>query len=590
MIFNDYYKKELISLRTNGLEFSKQNPGLSSYLSKEGQDPDVERLLEGFAFLSGSLNQLLDQELPEVAHTLVQILWPNYIRVIPSYSIIQYESNKESNETIIINKNTEVLNKVKANTKQCRFKTVYDTTILPFELEKVDYFANNKKSSLELIFKVFNTSTLKEISINKLRIFLNGSKFIAYDLYLFLTRYVENITICLKDINNEIIKNIVIDKNSIKPVGFNSNEYMLPYSKNLFEGYILLQEYYCFRDKFLFVDIENLEQIKNIDENLLNSCKNFEIKIDFTKTFTNQEIPTKENFILYATPIINIFSTDAVPIKKSIENDEYLIEPIELTKEEGEVFSIENVRSWSDKTSSYEDLLPFEEFEHSLENRDFYSVRTKTSNNADRTNTYIRFSNLTRETVLSNINVTVSLKLLCTNRNIPSTLGIGDINLSKIGVNLKNRPFKNINIPSISYPPPIAKDFLWRVISNMSLNYLSLTDVSVLKKILEVYDFYGAYDLKQRERNRNNLEGIVSIEHSKCEYIDKGYPIRGNSIKIKIDKTKFSTLGEAYLFCNVLNEFFTLYGTINSFHKLTVEVLNEDTFEWPIKIGRKNII
>lgn len=145
MIFNDYYKKELISLRTKGLEFSKNNPGLSSYLSKEGQDPDVERLLEGFAFLSGSLNQLLDQELPEVAHTLVQILWPDYNRVIPSYSIIQYAINKESNETIFIPKNSEVMSKVKPNVKQCNFRTVYDTEILPIDLQSVEYFSNNKK-------------------------------------------------------------------------------------------------------------------------------------------------------------------------------------------------------------------------------------------------------------------------------------------------------------------------------------------------------------------------------------------------------------------------------------------------------------
>ncbi|MGB6328287.1 MAG: type VI secretion system baseplate subunit TssF, partial [Halarcobacter sp.] len=90
MAFNDYYKEELTSLRTLGAEFSKKNPGLSTYLSKEGQDPDVERLLEGFSFLTGRLKQQLNQELPEVAHTLVQLLWPNYVRPIPSYSIIQY--------------------------------------------------------------------------------------------------------------------------------------------------------------------------------------------------------------------------------------------------------------------------------------------------------------------------------------------------------------------------------------------------------------------------------------------------------------------------------------------------------------------
>ncbi|MDX4028671.1 type VI secretion system baseplate subunit TssF [Aliarcobacter skirrowii] len=590
MIFNDYYKKELISLRTKGLEFSKNNPGLSSYLSKEGQDPDVERLLEGFAFLSGSLNQLLDQELPEVAHTLVQILWPDYNRVIPSYSIIQYAINKESNETIFIPKNSEVMSKVKPNVKQCNFRTVYDTEILPIDLQSVEYFSNNKKSSIELDFKATGATTLLNIKIEKLRLFLNGSKYVVYDLYLYLLKYVENISIMLKDINGEILKNIIIDKSSIKAVGLDDKDYMLPYSESLFSGYILLQEYFCFRDKFLFIDLLNLSKMKMVEEDILDKSKSFTIKIGFSKTFTNQEIPTKDNFILNATPIINIFNTDAVPIKKDFSNDEYLIEPIELTKEQGEVFSVENVRAWSDKTSSYQDMLPFEEFEHSAEGREFYSIKTKTSNQGDRTNSYIRFSNVSRDNVFSNISTTVSLKLLCTNRNIPTNLRIGDICIPKIGVNSVNTPFKNITVPTISYPPPIAKDFLWKIISNMSLNYLSLADINTLRRVLAVYDFYGAYDLKQREINARNLEGLVSIDYSKCEYIDEGFPIKGHHIKIKLDKSKFSTLGEAYLFCTVINEFFSLYGSLNSFHRLSVEVLNEDTFEWPIKIGSKMVI
>ncbi len=77
---------------------------MSSFLSKEGQDPDVERLLEGFAFLTGRLQQQLDKELPEVAHTLVELLWPSYTRPIPSFSIIQFESIKDSLDNIKMSK------------------------------------------------------------------------------------------------------------------------------------------------------------------------------------------------------------------------------------------------------------------------------------------------------------------------------------------------------------------------------------------------------------------------------------------------------------------------------------------------------
>ena len=249
MVFNDYYKKELISLRTDGAEFCKKNPALSSYLAKEGQDPDVERLLEGFAFLSGRLHQQLEQELPEVAHTLVQLLWPNYTRVIPSYSIIKYESIKESNQNVSIKRGTEVLSKIKPDAIQCKFRTIYDVNVMPIDLDSVNYSMLGKKSSLELNMKVTNSSTLENIIFKKLRIYLSGSKFISQDLYLFLSKYIEKIEISIKNKDFEEIYLFEINKNSINPIGFNSMETMISYPSNIFDGYILLQEFFCFREK-----------------------------------------------------------------------------------------------------------------------------------------------------------------------------------------------------------------------------------------------------------------------------------------------------------------------------------------------------
>jgi len=154
-------------------------------LSKEGQDPDVERLLEGFAFLTGRLKQQLDQELPELSNTLVQLLWPNYARVVPSYSVIKYDAVKNGRENIVINKGTEVLSKLKPDTIQCKFKTVYETTIMPFELEKVNYSNFGQKSSLNLSFKTTNSSTLKDIKFESFKNFFKWfrifiSRFISF--------------------------------------------------------------------------------------------------------------------------------------------------------------------------------------------------------------------------------------------------------------------------------------------------------------------------------------------------------------------------------------------------------------------------
>ncbi len=590
MIFNDYYKKELISLRTEGVEFCKKNPGLSSYLAKEGQDPDVERLLEGFAFLSGRLQQQLDQELPEVAHTLVQLLWPNYTRVIPSYSVIKYESLKESNENVIIKKGTEVLSKIKPDAVQCKFRTIYETIVMPLGLADVNYFVYGKKSSLELKMKVTNSSTLEDVVFQKLRIYLSGSKFIAQDLYLYLIKYIEKIEISLEDDDGEDLFTFQIDKKSIKPVGFNSIETMTSYPANVFDGYILLQEFFCFREKYLFVDIDNLSNISSVNKDILSKSRAFSIKIDFSKSLSYQEAPSKENFSLYSTPIINLFETDAVPIRRNMEQEEFLVLPSDLDKDCSEVFSVEKVRGWVPSKSSYQDFLPFESFEHTDEDSKYFSLRTKLSINGDRTNTYLRFSNLVKEDIASTTNSTISVKILCTNRNVPLSLMIGDICVANVLNGNANIPFKNITIPTISYPPPISGDFLWRIISNMSLNYLSLSDIKSLRMILETYDFLGAYDIRQREKTAVNLKGLEDISYETLEIIDKGLPIRGTHINLKINPDKFSSLGEVYLFCSVLNDFFSLYSSINSFHKLSVDVLNEELFEWPAKIGSQTLL
>ena len=87
-----------------------------------------------------------------------------------------------------------------------------------------------------------------------------------------------------------------------------------------------------------------------------------------------------------------------------------------------------------------------------------------------------------------------------------------------------------------------------------------------------------------------NLKGLESISYKTCEMIDKGLPIRGLHVFLKIEPSKFSCLGEAYLFCSILNEFLALYSNINSFHKLTVDMQNKEIYEWPAKLGTQDLM
>jgi len=95
-VFNKYYQDELAYLRELGQEFAKANPEGAHFIAEAGGDPDVERLLEGFSFLTARIRQKLDDELPELTHSLIEMFWPHYLRAIPSMTIQQFERRSDA--------------------------------------------------------------------------------------------------------------------------------------------------------------------------------------------------------------------------------------------------------------------------------------------------------------------------------------------------------------------------------------------------------------------------------------------------------------------------------------------------------------
>src|SRR3546814_11288694 len=90
-MLNRYYEQELGNLRKLGSEFAQNNPALAPLLgSDRASDPDVERLLEGVAFMTGLIRQRLDDDFPEFIQNIAQLLFPHFLRPMPCMTIMQY--------------------------------------------------------------------------------------------------------------------------------------------------------------------------------------------------------------------------------------------------------------------------------------------------------------------------------------------------------------------------------------------------------------------------------------------------------------------------------------------------------------------
>jgi type VI secretion system protein ImpG len=583
MTINEYYTHELQALRILGAEFSEKNPGLSSFLARKGQDPDVERLLEGFSFLTARLRQYMDEELPEVSHTLAQLLWPNYLRPIPSYSILKYAPS--SVDTIEwVKRGEEVMAVHPENEETCIFKTCYDTEVLPLDIIDANYYTHGEQSVIELSFQTLNDITLDKFSFDKLRLYIGDHEHLSDNIFLYLMNYVDDIEISLNK-NNPPKK---LKKNALKAVGLSEDEHILPTVKNVFSGYVLIQEYFCYRDKFHFIDLTGLDTLQRFGKETLAKSDSFTVKITLSEKLKITKKITKDNFKLYCTPIINLFEAEAEPIRKSLQ-EEYEVRPSGLSYTHSEVYSINSTHGWDSRINKYHKYLPFESFEHTKENTEYYYTRVKLSDDESRTKTYIRFNTTTGQNLYED-DVTVSLNILATNRDLPSTLEVGDISLSTPKSTVSKLSFENITVPTKSYVPPIRGDFLWRIVSNMSLNYLALDNIQTLRSVLEAYDFIGANDMLQKKQTESLLNGLESISYETSDMIFKGLPIRGVTSKLRLNSNKFSTLGEAYILVNILNEFFSLYCTVNSFHKLEVIVDKKARFSWKSRMGKQALL
>ncbi|MCX2890628.1 type VI secretion system baseplate subunit TssF [Pseudomonas sp. DCB_BI] len=595
MSFNHYYQSELTALRQLGRRFAERSPALAPYLGQSGRDPDVERLLEGFAFLTGRLRQKLDDELPELTHSLMHLLWPNYMRPLPSFSMLQFEPLLQAGPAQTVARETPV-ESVPVDGVRCRFRTCYATEIQALDLAAIDYAVMGDGAVLTLRTEMSCDGFLAELELKRLRLHLAGERYISQMLYLCLLRNLESIELVPLDQHGKPFSRIsapdlsyTLGGDKVSAVGFGEEHALIPYPLNTFRGYRFLQEYFSFQDKFLFVDLEGLEALAAIPETLQEQVRGVAIRFNIRKSGIQRLRPSLENIKLHCTPIVNLFRHDALPIRLDGKQDEHLLLPAEYDLQSCGVFAVEGVTGWLPGGVGYRNYVPFESFEHDAsfdvkECSPHYSVRQRSSLLHEGLDTYLSFG--IRQT---QSHETLSIELTCTNQNLPLRLREGDICLIAEGTPESLR-FRNITAATPSYAPPIGRDFLWRLISNMSLNYLSLANVEALKVALETYDLPRYYDQHAEKVSKRLLGGLKSVRHEHIDRLHKGLPLRGLRTELTIDPEGYVGEGDLFVFASVLNEFFALYASLNSFHELRVKSTQGEVYQWAPRMGLQPLL
>jgi type VI secretion system protein ImpG len=577
MPLQNYFLDELSYLRDLGDEFARENPNLVSFLSRQSNDPDVERLLEAFAFLSGRLRQKLDDELPELAHSLIQVLWPQYLRPVPASSIVEYTT---SGPQITVPKGSELQARPIDGTR-CSFQTCFATDVRPLRIAEADLESGGAFGTLRLRFMTTSGQSTDRLSFDRLRLHLSAERepILARTLYQWLRQHVDEAVVAAPGFSARL------GPDAIRPAGFDGKENLLPYPPTAFEGFRLLQEYFACPEKFLFVDLVGLKGLSAV------AAAEFTLTIRFDRPFPDKLRPTANHFRLNATPVINLFAHDAQPLAIDHRRAEYRVQPGGAAADHYNIFSVDRVVGWARARNQRTAYEPFESFRHAVAEGDssFFRTRIKPAVVRGRPETYISFVDAAGSTLLPP-SETVALALTCTNGRLAEHVPVGAID-QVTATTPAAVTFRNIAAVTPEILPPIEGDLLWRLIANLARNYGSLAEIGALRTVIGTYHFAAAVDVQARRHLALLLQGLLASRLEPFDWVIGATPLRGQRIRLTVAESKLGGEAEAFLLGSVLDGFFGCYAAINACHQLVLE--GDETkvrFAWPVRFGTRSTV
>lgn len=609
----NYYERELTYMRQMGAEFAQKYPRLASRLALEPdrcEDPHVERLLEGFALLAARVHLKLNDDFPQISTTLLEVLFPHFIRPIPSMSVVEFQLDPEQGKlsTGLKVPRGAVLQSNRINGVQCKFRTAYDATIWPIDVKEASWRSADDAglsaalpaaATLKLTLECFPDVAFRDLDLNSLRFYLSGEGNLTNALYELL--FNNCIAITLRDPDRKGNGGAVsLPRSCLKSVGFGEDEGVLPYTRRSFVPYRLLQEYFAFPEKFFFIEISGLEQLK---------AAGFGRRAELFFTISRYRRPERHQILelgvsaktlrLGCAPIVNLFSQQAEPISVDHTKFEYPVVPDVRRQTTTEVFSVDEVTAQNPRTRSFVQYYPFYSFRHSstgAANPAFWHITRTSSEIRDDlpTQVALSFVDLTGSHVDPDADV-ISVRCTCTNSDLPAQIPVGNENGDFYLEGLAAvRKVVALRRPTPTLRPELRHATLWNLISHLSLNYLSLAGEAgpenhgngreALQELLRLYDFSASPHL------RNQISAITMIESRRqFSLVSSGEGIslaRGTRVNIDLNEDLFAG-GGVFLFAAVLEHFLGLYASMNSFCQLNVTLQQgkEVLREWPPRAG-----
>lgn len=564
--FNAYYQSELAFLRESGRAFATAHPDAAKHLAEAGADPDVERLLEGTAFLTGRIRQRLDEGLPEVTHALIEALLPHYLRPLPALTVVQFASTAIRRDAVTVPAGA-IIDAVPFAGTACRFRTTQAVTISPLGIVQVCSEAGPPT-------RVAITFSLPEGAIttglDRVRLFLGDDAPAARALHLCLAR---NDGLSLLVDGQPRAANL-----RLVPLGFATDESLLPHPPTASECHRLLIEWFAFPQRFHALELTGLGAA------LRPGTTTFTINVICATHGRHLPPLGPTSLLLHTMPAVNLFPGEADPLTIDGRSTVHRVRPAGGDPQHLGIFAITGVTG---RVPGATRDIPLERRWH----RHAGSAATWLERRRPAVlGTGADVDLLLDNAPLADGPVILSLDVLCTNRDLPTRLGIGDVRRPGPGVPA-GVTVRNLLVPTLAVEPALSGDLHWRLLGHLALDRGSLLSVDGLREAFALYDLRAPLDQTARHAHQRLSEALVEVTSERTVRILDGVPIRGLAITISIDEERLGGVGEAHLLGTVLDGFLSSSVSLNAFTRLAIRCTRAgEVFTWPDRLGRKRLL
>lgn len=602
-----FYNRELAAIRRLAGEFAEANPKVAGRLRMTPDavdDPHVERLLEGVAFLAARVQHRLDDELPELTDALLELLCPHLLAPVPSLTTIRLLPKPEATGAARVARFTPVETEAVRGEKLV-YRTCQEVVLWPVAVEAAKLAglplpapANPQAAGAVAVLRLSLATTIPgltmaETGLDRLRLHLRGPTPVPTQLLELLCT--ATLGIALADGPGDP-RPTLLPPGSLRHAGFEPAEAALPWPPRAFTGHRLLTEYFAFPEKFLYLDLDGLEA-----RSLVQRSGRMEVFVYLSRAVPELERGiAAENFALGCTPAVNLFRQACEPIALDGTQSDWLVVPDARRPAALEVYAVETVRQTRPEDPRPQRVAPFHRLRHeegadqAASGLNWIAARRPAPGVLGGSETRLMLRDPHFDPALPADGV-LSIDALCCNRDLPSLLpfGAGHPRLRIADPAAPASRAECLSPPTPTLRPQLRERSGWRLVSHLALNHLGVTGGAQAAQALR--EMLRLHDLRDTAETRLALEGLASVTAkpgiARLPGVRPGSFARGLEVTLTFEPQAWQA-GGLFLLAGVLERFLALQVSINGFVRTAVVLRGRSgsVAAWPPRSGTRVLL